>query len=172
MQRVASLILALVSFVLIPYGLAFAQDATSTATCNFDQDKQLAVEYHRFTVNPKKFSFGRDVPYDKIWAPGKKPLTLFTNFPIDVGGTQLAAGAYTMFLIPARKQWTLVISKSSDTSGAYNQQDDLARIPMESGELPSPESNFSVYFGHVAPNECSMRVTLANLGTWVVFQEK
>ena len=172
MQRTASFILVLASFVLIPYRLAFAQDATLTATCNFDEEKQLAVEYQRMSVNPKKFAFGRDLPYNKVWTPGKKPMTLFTNTPLNIGGNQLPAGAYTMFVMPAQKQWTLIISKSTDMSGAYDQQKDLARIPMESGELGSPESQFGVYFAHVAPNQCSMRLTLANLGTWVIFQEK
>ena len=44
-----------------------------------------------------------------------------------------------MFVIPGAKQWTLIVSKSTDMTGAYDEQKDLVRVPMESGELPSPE---------------------------------
>jgi len=43
---------------------------------------------------------------------------------------------------------------------------------MQLGELPSPESQFSVYFAHVAPDQCSMRLDLDKARAWVVIQEK
>jgi hypothetical protein len=91
---------------------AFAQGATSTgnATCNFDEDKQLAVEYQRVALNPKKPIQGQ-VPFGKVWAPGGKPMTLFSNTPIQAGARLLPIGAYTMFVIPTSKQWTLIVSK-------------------------------------------------------------
>ncbi len=152
---------------------AFAQGTASqaTASCNFDPDKQLAVEYQRMTINPKKPVFGREIPYGKIWTPGGKPLTLFTTTPVSVGGKELPVGAYTMFVIPSQKQWTLIISKSSDTSGKYDPQDDLVRVPMQYGELGSPENEFSVYFAHEAPDQCSMRLDLDTSRAWVIFQE-
>jgi hypothetical protein len=77
-----------------------------------------------------------------------------------------------MFVIPAEKQWTLVISGSTDTSGRYDEKDDLVRVPMEYGELSNPEDEFSVYFAHVAPNQCSMRMDLEKLRAWVIFTER
>ncbi len=152
----------------------FAQGTTSqaTATCNFDPNKQLAVEYQRMTVNAKKPVFGHEIPYGKVWAPGGKPMTLFTTTAVTIDGKQLPIGAFTMFAIPSQKQWTLVVSKSTDTSGKYEEQQDLVRAPMEYGELPSPEDEFSVYFAHIAPNQCSMRLDLEDSRAWVVFQEE
>jgi hypothetical protein len=161
----------LVSFVLFA-PLLFPQGTTSqaTATCNFDAAKQIAVEYERMTVNVKKPVFGNEIAYDKVWAPGGKPMTLFVNSPVTVGGQRIPPGAYTMFAIPSEKQWTLVISRSTDTSGRYEEGDDLARLPMQYGELSSPESQFSIYFAHVAPGQCSMRLDLEKARAWVIFQ--
>ena len=151
-----------------------AQPAASpvTAACNFDANNQLAVEYEPVTVDVKKQLFGREIPYNRAWAPGGRPLTMFLNHPVLVGGKQLPIGAYTMFVIPSEKQWTLVISRSTDTSGKYDEHADLVRVPMERGELPSPENSFSVYFAHVAPDQCSMRLDVAKERAWVVFEEK
>jgi hypothetical protein len=153
--------------------MLFAQDAGSSAsaTCNFDPDKQLAVEYQPLKINPKKPALGRDIPYGKVWAPGGKPMTLFTNTPVNIGGKDLAVGAYTMFVLPTQKLWTLIVSKATDTSGKYDEAQDLVRVPMELGELPSPENQFSVYFAHEAPTRCSMRLDLEKTGAFVAFQQ-
>jgi Protein of unknown function (DUF2911) len=153
---------------------SFGQGTSSgaTATCNFTANKQIVVEYQRMTVNAEKPVFGEEIPYHKEWAPGGKPLTLFLNSPVTVGGEELPAGAYTMFVVPSDKQWTLVVSKSTDTGGKYDRDDDMIRVPMEYGVLSAPESQFSIYFAHVAPDQCSMRLDLASSRAWVIFQEK
>jgi hypothetical protein len=152
----------------------FGQGTTSqaTASCTFDANKQLAVNYERMIVNSKEPLFGREIPYGHVWAPGGKPLTLFLTSPVSVGGKDLPVGAYTLFIIPSEKAWTLVVSRSTDTSGKYDEQQDIARIRMEKGELETPENEFSVYFAHIAPQQCSMRLDLEKDRAWVVFQEK
>ena len=154
--------------------LLFAQgtSAMATATCNFDANRQIAVEYLRMTVNAKKPVFGREIPYDKVWAPGGRPMTLFVNTPVSLAGHAIPIGAYTVFVIPAEKQWTLILSKSTDTSGKYDEHDDFLRVPMDYGKLPSAEEQFSVYFGHVAPTQCSMRLDLEKSRAWVTFTAK
>ena len=97
---------------------------------------------------------------------------MFINHPVIVGDKELRIGGYTMFVIPSEKQRTLVISRSTDISGKYDERDDLVRVPMQLGELPQAESEFSVYFAHEAPNRCSMRLDLAKQRAWVVLQEK
>ncbi len=152
---------------------ALAQGTTSTATasCNFDAEKQLTVEYQRVSFNLKK-PLSSQVPFGKVWAPGGKPMTLFTNTPIQIGSRNLPMGAYTLFVIPESKHWTLIVSKSTDTTGAYDEQQDLVRVPMESGELPSPEPEFSVSFGHIAPDQCSMRLDLDKNGNFTMFHRE
>jgi len=171
MRRLALALFLLLAFLSISC-TAFPQDRTSTATatCNFDADKQLVVEYQRVSFNLKKMVMGREVPNGKVWAPGGKPMTLFTNTPVVIGGTRLSIGAYTMFVIPSQKQWTLIISKSTDMSGKYDGQQDVVKVPLESGELPSPEAEFSVTFEHVAPTQCSIRADLDKTGNFATFQ--
>jgi len=149
----------------------FAQ-APVRAVCDFDPNTQLAVEYQPISVNPSKPVFGHEIPYNKVWAPGGKPMTLFLNHPITVDGKEIPVGAYTMFVIRGANKWTVIISRSTDTSGRYNEDQDLARVPMQWGELPSPESTFSIYFAHVAPDHCTMRLDLNKTRAWVDFQNK
>src|ERR1700739_3989765 len=151
--------------------LAQVTNGDTPAVCNFDATRQIAVEYQRASFDVKKRIFGKEIPYDRVWAPGGKPMTLFTNTPLSIDGTSLPAGAYTLFVIQDQKKWTLVVSKSSDTSGKYDEKDDLGRFPMEFGELSSAEPDFSVYFGHIAPDQCSMRIDLGRARAWVTIRE-
>ena len=84
---------------------AFAQGTSPnrSATCNFDKTKQVAVEYQRIAVNVKKKVLGNEIPFGKVWTPGGKPMTMFTNTPVVIGGNELGIGAYTLFVIPDEK---------------------------------------------------------------------
>ena len=144
----------------------------TNTTCNFDSSKQLDVDYSRFELAPKQKVFGSAVPYGRVWAPGGKPLMLFANTAFTVGQKDISDGAYTMFILPEEKSWTLVISKSTDTSGKYDETQDLARIPMEFGQLNDAEPAFSAYFAHVAPDQCNLRLDLEKTRAWVVFRRK
>jgi hypothetical protein len=143
----------------------------ASATCNFDAEKQLVVQYQPFAFNPKKGLSGQ-VPLGKVWAPAGKPMSLFANTAVQVGSHMLPIGAYTLFVIPTSKQWTLIVSKSTDMTGAYDEKQDLVRVPMESGELPSPATNLNVAFEHIAPTECNLRLDLDKYGHFTTFAQK
>ncbi len=165
-------IFVVLSFVALPYGV-FGQNnpIPASATCNFDEQKQIVIEYQPVTLNAKK-PLSSQVPFGKVWAPGGKPMTLFANTTVQVGSRILPVGAYTLFVVPGSKQWTLIVSKSTDMSGAHNDQDDLVRVPMGSGELPQPETNLSVGLEHAGAGQCNLRLDLDKYGHFVTFQEK
>ncbi len=173
MYRVSFSLLLCAAFVVSMGSVLRAQDDTmsASATCNFDDDRQLVVEYQRVPLNPKKPA-ALQIPYGKVWAPGGKAMTLFTNAPVQLGPALLPTGAYTMFVIPSTKQWTLVVSKSTDLSGAYDEQKDLVRMPLDSGELPSAEPAFRVSFAHVAPQQCNIRIDWEKFGHFTEFRLK
>ena len=161
-------------------GYAVGQNSTSTtpgpatATCNFSDQQQLAVQYQQVTLDSKKDKnfLGHDVPYGKVWEPGKQPLTLFTNSPVTIDGKNVPVGAYTVYLIPDKKEWTLVVSKNTSRSAGYDASKDLVRASMQIGQLPAPEPEFSVYFAHTGPKECTMRIDIADTRAWVPFEQQ
>lgn len=173
MNRVTSFAILPLLLTLSIAGPLWAQDdaAGVSTSCNFDEEKQLVVQYQRVPINLKK-PLQVQIPFGKPWAPGGKAMTLFTNTPFQIGSKQLPVGAYTLFLIPNSKQWTLIVSKSTDTSGAYDQEQDLVRVPMDNGELPSPEGALNVSFAHVSAQQCNIRVDLDKLGHFAEFRQK
>ena len=174
MARLSSVLLVLIFISAFFTCTALAQDTplSATVTCSFDADREVTAVYQKISFNLKKPVFGGEIPYGKAWAPGGKPLTLFTNSNVEIGGKMLPVGAYSMFLLPTQKRWTLIISKSTDLTGRYDERQDLVRVAMESGEVLMPEPQFSASFAHVAPNQCSLRLEMANTGSWVTFERK
>jgi hypothetical protein len=138
---------------------------TSTTSCTFQDGMQLSVRYNNQATKNKR------LPEGKIWSPGDKPMFLFTQVGLTVANSQIPAGAYSMYLIPKRGDWTLVLNKDVTDDSKYDEHKDLLRVPMEVGQLSEPQQ-FSLFFGHVAPKQCNIRVYSGKIGTWAEFKEK
>ncbi|WP_026998771.1 DUF2911 domain-containing protein [Eisenibacter elegans] len=64
--------------------------------------------------------FGSLVPYGKIWRTGANEATeITTNKDIVLGGKRIKAGTYTLFSIPEKDKWTIIINSDLGQWGAY-----------------------------------------------------
>ena len=136
------------------------------ASCTFDDGKQISVRY-----NPAPES-GKSLPLGKVWAPGGSPMFLFTSATLLVGNSEIPVGAYSVYAIPEKRDWTLIINRDVNSGAGYKESQDIARAPMQVGELPQSQQQTSIYFGHSAPKQCNMRIYYGAAATWVESQEK
>jgi Protein of unknown function (DUF2911) len=136
--------------------VAFAQDTSDMSGftyCTFDDGNQLSLRYNQAPWNKK------DEPESgKIWAPGGEEMNLFTQTTLLIENTPIAPGAYAVYFIPGKDNWTMVVNKNVTKGAPYNQQDDLVRARMSLEKLPYVQKTLSIYFGHIAPKQCVMRV--------------
>jgi hypothetical protein len=168
--------LVLALSLLIP-GLLFAQNPSTTtddsvASCNLDSGDQVAIRYQPVKAAGEKSEFGGKIPYGSVWAPNNTPFVLFTSGALSVADRKLTPGAYTLYLIPNKNAWTLVVSSQTDTKAQYDQNKDLVRVPMELGALPTSQQQLKVILGHTGPNECSMRIYWQKQGGFMTFLGK
>jgi len=81
--------------------------------------------------------FGRLVPFGEVWRTGANEATEIT-FTQDAtfNGTPVKAGTYSLFTVPEREKWTIILNKDLGLWGAYNynQKKDLLRfdVPVKS----------------------------------------
>jgi Protein of unknown function (DUF2911) len=139
--------------------------ATSTTTCNLDDGRQVYVRYVPVPNNKEKVSNG------KPWAPGGVPMTLFTEAQLSFGSSLIPVGAYTVYPIPARGNWTLVVNKNVTAGAAYDEKQDIARSPMESAQVEQPSEALEVAFAHVGPR-CTLRVYIGKTASFADFTAK
>jgi Protein of unknown function (DUF2911) len=129
------------------------------ATCSLAGGKTITVDYSSPRMKGRKI-FGDLVPLGEIWRAGANEATTFvTDTDLNVGGTTVPAGSYTIFTIPDEGKWTLVISKKTGEWGtAYpGPSNDLARVDMKVSKLPSAVENFTIAFDSSGAG-CTLRM--------------
>ena len=99
-------------------------------------------------------------------------MVLFTQTALTLGNSQIPEGAYSLYVIPEKENWTLVVNKNVAAGSKYDEKQDLVRAPMQSGEIDNPLKQPKVVFAHVAPKQCNMRLYYEKTGAWVEFKER
>jgi hypothetical protein len=135
--------------------------------CTFGDGKQMKVEYSNATAKPRQ-----ELHDGRLWEPGGSPLFLFTESELTLGGSVIPEGAYSLYVIPEKRNWTLVVNRNTTVGGQYDERKDLIRPPMEIGESDPPVAQVQVALAHVAPKQCNLRLYYEKTGAWAEFHEK
>jgi Protein of unknown function (DUF2911) len=126
-----------------------------TITATIDGAEVKLVYGRPYTKDPKSGEmrkiWGGLVPYGKVWRTGADEATLLTiAAPIEIGGTSLAAGTYSLFTVPAEDgSAKLVINKKTGQWGIpYNEEsekaNELARIDLKKTSLDQKIDQFTM----------------------------
>jgi hypothetical protein len=79
-----------------------------------------------------------------------------------IGGKHVPAGSYTLFAIPAKDKWTLIISKKTGEWGIpYPEGFDLVRLDMKAGATSAPVESFTTAFDKDSSG-CTLRMEWEN----------
>jgi hypothetical protein len=87
------------------------------------------------------------VPFDQVWRTGANEATsLVTDVDLTIGGVAVPKGTYTLYTLPSRSGWKLIINKNTGQWGTeYRQEHDLARVDLRTRELREPLDSFSIW---------------------------
>lgn len=102
--------------------------------------------------------FGGLVPYGKVWRLGANQATELDLFsPVTIGGHTFQQGRYTMYAIPEKEKWTIILNSQTDTWGAfgYHQAKDIVRTSIPVITLSKPVEAFTMVF-EKAPQGCNL----------------
>jgi len=80
------------------------------------------------------------MPWDSVWRAGANMSTQLTaEVDMTIGNTFIPRGIYTLFALPTRNGWKLIVSKEVLQWGTdYDPKQDFARIDLRSRTLPEP----------------------------------
>ena len=141
-------------------GLKMPQ-ASSTQTLTQDLGLgKITLVYSR--PNAKgRVMLGKQEPYGTVWRTGANSATTIT-FTDDVTteGNKVPAGTYGLFSIPDPKEWTIILSKTSKTWGAYSykQEDDFLRFKVKAWTIKEPVETFTMQFENVFPTTADLHL--------------
>jgi hypothetical protein len=122
--------------------------------------KPLTIDYCAPSMRGRKI-FGALVPYDKVWRTGaNSATTLKTQSTLRIRDLIVPPGTYTIYSLPEEHGWKLIINKQTGQWGtAYNQDQDLGRVDMLDGVIPSsPVEKFLIDFENTQGNKTELHL--------------
>jgi len=154
-----------ISLLLTPWLAAQSGGAaSSTTSCNLDDGRQVYVRYNAVSNKEKPVN-------GKPWSPGGTPMTLFTEAQLQLGSSMIPLGAYSLYPIPAKDHWTLVVNKNVTPGAAYDEKQDIARASMETAQVDQASEALEVAFAHVGAR-CTLRIYSGKSASFADFTAK
>ena len=108
-------------------------------------DARLVIDYGRPSVR-RRHIFGALVQYGVVWRTGANEAThLRTDRDITIGTLRVPRGTYTLWTIPERTGWTLIVNRETGQWGTdYDASQDVGRVPMEVATVREPVEQFTI----------------------------
>jgi Protein of unknown function (DUF2911) len=95
------------------------------------KDAYVKITYSR----PQKLGreiFGKLVPYGQVWRTGANEATEITvTKNVQLNGSLLKAGTYSIFSIPNKEKWTIIINTEVGLWGSYNYNSKLDEMRFD-----------------------------------------
>ena len=135
--------------------LLFAQEKKrvsphETVNATVDGAKITIVYGRPYTKDPKSGEkrkiWGALVPFNQVWRMGADEATILTtDKDITIGGTNIAAGSYSLYLWPTESGAKLIVNKQTGQWGTkYDEKQDLVRIDLKKEAGPKPVDQFTI----------------------------
>ena len=151
------------------YGFITAQIKTPqpSPTASITQKvgvSNISVEYSRPGAKEREI-FGGLVSYEKMWRTGANKVTKITFDENCVfGGAKIKKGSYSLFTIPGKKEWTVVLNKNTELWGVgeYDKEKQVCSIVAKVIETKDFTESFTIDFGTFQSFSAIMSLKWAN----------
>ena len=134
---------------------AFAQSAMETPAASPKAKAEqrvgitdFSIEYSSPAVKGRTI-WGDLVPLDTLWRTGANMATKLTaSRDFSLGGKLVPAGSYSLFTIPGKASWTVILNSKAELSGTtgYDEKNDVARITVTPQALAPPRERMTFIF--------------------------
>ena len=151
------------------YGFITAQIKTPqpSPTASITQKvgvSNISVEYSRPGAKEREI-FGGLVSYEKMWRTGANKATKITFDENCVfGGAKIKKGSYSLFTIPGKKEWTVVLNENTELWGVgeYDKEKQVCSIVAKVIETKDFTESFTIDFGNFKSFSAIMSLKWAN----------
>lgn len=115
------------------------------------------------TRKEERVIWGGLVPYDKVWRTGANAVTKITfDGDVMVEGQKLAAGAYGLYTIPGKTEWTIIFNTVSTGNPDYVAEKDALRVKVKP-VLAEMKELFTIGFPAVTSEGATLALTWEKL---------
>ena len=138
--------------ILVMFGLrTFTQSHSPRETVSIEN--KVTLTYCRPYKNDREI-FGDLVPYNQVWRTGANKATLFeVQEPIRMGSIALDPGSYSIWTIPGKEEWTIILNSETGQWGVnmnneanMDESYEVGRVKSKIIPLDDPIEQFTMLF--------------------------
>ena len=121
---------------------------------------KITITYSRPSVKDRVI-FGGINPYGQVWRTGANAATTI-NFTenVIIEGHSVPAGTYSLFTIPNKDEWTVILNKTVKQWGAYSykEAEDLLRFKVKPVYLAEKRESFTIQFANETTHSADLHL--------------
>ena len=142
-----------------------------TVSLELGTGRRVYIDYGRPSMRGRRIMGGL-VPYGRVWRTGANAATtLVTDVDLELGGTAVPRGTYTLYTIPTASGWTLIVNRQTGQWGTqYEPARDFARIPMRVSRLATPVEQFTMSLERGRAGAGTLALSWENTRAWLPFR--
>lgn len=130
---------------------------------------KVTLTYNRPNTNGRVI-FGNLEAYGQVWRTGANYATTITfTDEVTFGGKKVPPGKYSLFTIPNKTEWTVILNKTSQQWGAYayKEADDVLRINVIPTTSKNSTETLTINFTKVRVGNMNLEINWANTSVTV-----
>ena len=106
--------------------------------------------YSRPSMRGRAIFGGAVVPYDSVWRTGANdPTVLLTSGALEIGGTRIGPGGYSITTVPGRTSWRVIFTDRVT-------EQEVARVTVASEAVTNPVERFTIRSVELGPNRSEL----------------
>jgi hypothetical protein len=113
--------------------------------------KTVKVCYGRPSLRGRQMLGAEAVPFGQIWRTGaNEPTMIHVTGPITVAGLKVPAGSYSLYTVPGKTEWEVVVNRSitqwGEESGYTDEvrKQELGRAKVKAESIAAPVEKFTI----------------------------
>ena len=127
---------------------------------------KISISYSRPSLRGRSV-FGNNsllAPLGKMWRTGADNATLITfSDNVTIGNKLIEASTYSIFTIPGKETWEIILNKSIRGIAAYKEEDDVVRMTVPVQENLLNKETFTINIQQIQYESCAIQLGWANV---------
>jgi len=121
---------------------------------------EASITYSRPSARERTV-FGDLVQYNELWRTGANATTKISfSDEVTVEGNKVPAGTYSLFTIPGKEEWTIILNKNTELWGidGYQEAEDVTRVTVKANTTPHFIETFTMNFTDLTYNSAHVKM--------------
>lgn len=120
---------------------------------------EIKIDYHRPGLKGR--SLESLLTYGEVWRTGANQATEITfSKDVKMGGENLAAGTYSLYSIPGKSEWTIIVNSKLSWGTQYSKEKDILRAIVKASNTDATTETFTIGIADISKDGTKANIEL------------